>query len=106
MLGGKIVNITTLGLQGQFSTHYRRFQQQRRSGKLEEALKRLARICTNGSGYHLTAAGFRDNPHLDLSDTTLPTLSACEAGAGSNAGSGREVDGPTGSCQTAFPLTT
>ncbi|MGB6133243.1 MAG: hypothetical protein WBG54_15805 [Acidobacteriaceae bacterium] len=72
--------------------YYRRFRQWVRS-KLEEALRRVARICTSGGGYHLTVAGYRNNPNLNLSGAAVPTLSACEAGAGSSAGNNREVDG-------------
>lgn len=45
------------------------------------------------NGYHLTVAEFRDNPRLNLSETALLTLSACETGVTSNASNGREVDG-------------
>ncbi len=48
---------------------------------------------SEGAGYHLTVADFRDNQNLSLTDTELLTLSACETGVNSFAGNGREVDG-------------
>jgi CHAT domain-containing protein len=48
---------------------------------------------SEGSGYHLTVADFRDNQNLNLTDTELLTLSACETGVSSLASNGREVDG-------------
>jgi CHAT domain-containing protein len=48
---------------------------------------------SEGSGYHLTVADFRDNQNLNLIDTELLTLSACETGVSSHASNGREVDG-------------
>ena len=53
----------------------------------------LAGKDTEGTGYHLTVADFRDNQNLSLTDTELLTLSACETGVSSLAGNGREVDG-------------
>ena len=48
---------------------------------------------SEGMGYHLTVANFRDNPNIRLRATELLTLSACETGVSSYAGNGREVDG-------------
>lgn len=48
---------------------------------------------SEGTGYHLTVADFRDNLNLSLTDTELLTLSACETGVNSYSGNGREVDG-------------
>jgi CHAT domain-containing protein/Tfp pilus assembly protein PilF len=45
------------------------------------------------NGYHLTVAGFGDDPDMDLSKTDLLTLSACDTGIGGSASNGREVDG-------------
>jgi CHAT domain-containing protein/Tfp pilus assembly protein PilF len=53
----------------------------------------LAGKDSEGSGYHLTVADFRDNQNLGLADTELLTLSACETGVSSLASNGREVDG-------------
>jgi CHAT domain-containing protein/Tfp pilus assembly protein PilF len=53
----------------------------------------LAGKDSEGSGYHLTVADFRDNQNLSLTDTELLTLSACETGVSSLASNGREVDG-------------
>jgi CHAT domain-containing protein len=48
---------------------------------------------SEGTGYHLTVADFRDNPNIKLRATDLLTLSACETGVSSYASNGREVDG-------------
>ena len=53
----------------------------------------LAGKDSEGTGYHLTVADFRDNQNLSLIDTELLTLSACETGVSSLASNGREVDG-------------
>ena len=53
----------------------------------------LAGKDSEGTGYHLTVADFRDNQNLSLTDTELLTLSACETGVSSLASNGREVDG-------------
>jgi CHAT domain-containing protein len=53
----------------------------------------LAGKDSEASGYHLTVADFRDNQNLNLIDTELLTLSACETGVSSLASNGREVDG-------------
>jgi CHAT domain-containing protein len=44
-------------------------------------------------GYHLTLADFRNDQKINLDDTNLLTLSACETGVSSTASNGREVDG-------------
>jgi CHAT domain-containing protein/predicted negative regulator of RcsB-dependent stress response len=59
----------------------------------------LAGKDTEGSGYHLTVADFRDDPSIDLSKTELLTLSACETGVNSLANNGREVDGLAATAQ-------
>ena len=46
-----------------------------------------------GSGFHLTVADFRDNQNLQMEETDLLTLSACDTGIAGNASNGREVDG-------------
>ncbi|MGA8087439.1 MAG: hypothetical protein WCA10_09045 [Terracidiphilus sp.] len=35
---------------------------------------------SEGTGYHLTVANFRDNPNINLRATDLLTLSACKTG--------------------------
>ena len=59
----------------------------------------LAGKDSEGSGYHLTVADFRDDPSMDLSNTALLTLSACETGVNSLANNGREVDGLAATAQ-------
>jgi len=53
----------------------------------------LAGKDTPGEGFHLTVADFRDNRNLNLRQTDLLTLSACETGMSGSASNGREVDG-------------
>lgn len=53
----------------------------------------LAGKDTEGTGYHLTVADFRDNPNLSLTGTDLLTLSACDTGMLGHTSDGREVDG-------------
>lgn len=48
---------------------------------------------SEGTGYHLTVADFRDNLNIRLRGTDLLTLSACETGVSSYASNGREIDG-------------
>lgn len=59
----------------------------------------LAGKDSEGTGYHLTVADFRDNQNLGLTDTELLTLSACETGVSSLASNGREVDGLAATAQ-------
>jgi CHAT domain-containing protein len=62
-------------------------------GDDRESYLLLAGKDSEGAGYHLTVADFRDNPNLTLAETELLTLTACETGVSSNASNGREVDG-------------
>ena len=62
-------------------------------GDASQSYLLLAGKDSEGAGYHLTVADFRDNPNLRLTDTELLTLSACETGVSSLASNGREVDG-------------
>jgi CHAT domain-containing protein/Tfp pilus assembly protein PilF len=53
----------------------------------------LAGKDAGGDGFHLTVADFSADEKIDLENTELLTLSACETGLSSNASNGREVDG-------------
>lgn len=54
----------------------------------------------DASGFHLTVAAFRDAAGLNLGETELLTLSACETGVSGKASNGREVDGLGATAQT------
>ncbi|MGD0789387.1 MAG: tetratricopeptide repeat protein [Terracidiphilus sp.] len=62
-------------------------------GSDKESYLLLAGKDASAAGFHLTVADFRNDPNLELDDTDLLTLSACDTGMSSSAANGREVDG-------------
>jgi CHAT domain-containing protein len=64
-----------------------------RPGDASQSYLLLAGKDEPGAGFHLTVADFRDNQNLQMEDTELLTLSACDTGITGNASNGREVDG-------------
>ena len=62
-------------------------------GDDSESYLLLAGKENDDAGYHLTLAEFRNDQKLNLDDTDLLTLSACETGLAGTTSNGREVDG-------------